>query len=231
LQPNKIDREHEKELAQQELEARPEEVSTESSVRHVVESSQAPPAPDRDMTVDIKNDINTVKEAFALGAVPRGPYLLGLAGTLPYLATSLSTVFLSWNMNTQWPTDSNFLNSFLFSNEAASHWLHVLEPLQVGYGAVIISFLGAIHWGMEFSEKQTLRDRTRFRYAVGVIAPLVAWPTTLMLIVFAFTTQFFAFVSLYFLDTRAMIRGWAPTWYQTYRFILTAVVGAAILIS
>jgi len=60
--PNKIDREHEKELAQQVLEARPEEVSSQSSVRHVIESSQAPPAPDRDMTADIKNDIVSLCE-------------------------------------------------------------------------------------------------------------------------------------------------------------------------
>lgn len=71
---------------------------------------------------------------------------LGLAGTLPYLGTSLATTFLSWNLNTEWPSQSQFVNHFLMSHESASHYLHLLEPIQVGYGAVIISFLGAIHW-------------------------------------------------------------------------------------
>jgi hypothetical protein len=36
----KIDREHEKKVAQQKLEARPDEVSSESSVRHFLEFGQ-----------------------------------------------------------------------------------------------------------------------------------------------------------------------------------------------
>jgi hypothetical protein len=87
-----------------------------------------------------------VKETFELNSVPREPYALGLAGTLPYLATSLSTVYLSWNLGQQWPTSSTFVNSFMVSHETAQRWLSMLEPIQLGYGAVIISFLGAIHW-------------------------------------------------------------------------------------
>jgi hypothetical protein len=174
---------------------------------------------------------NTIKDTFALSAVPREAYAVGLAGTLPYLATSLSTVFLSWNLNTQWPTDSYFLNSFMFSNEAAAHWMHILEPIQLGYGAVIISFLGAIHWGLEFAERQAAADRTRARYAIGVLAPAVAWPTILMPVEWALTTQFAAFCALYFVDSRATVKGWAPAWYGTYRFVLTAIVGTAIVVS
>jgi len=91
-----------------------------------------------------------VKDTFDLSSVPREPYALGLAGTLPYFATSISTMYLSWNINTQWPTDSNFVNSFMLSNESAHQWLTTLESLQMGYGAVIISFLGAIHWVCTF---------------------------------------------------------------------------------
>ncbi|KAK4234212.1 hypothetical protein C8A03DRAFT_38028 [Achaetomium macrosporum] len=231
LQPKGIDRDFEKEVAQKKLETRPEEVTSQSSVRHVLEESQAPPDENPDVMVDLKNDLNTVKETFALGSVPREAYALGLAGTLPYLATSLSTVFLSWNLNIDYPTQSLHLNSLLFDHDAAAHWLQVLEPIQVGYGAVIVSFLGAIHWGLEFAEKQPARDRTRVRYAIGVLAPIVAWPTIFMPTVWALTTQFSAFGALYFADARATARGWAPPWYQTYRFVLTAVVGVALLVS
>lgn len=174
---------------------------------------------------------NTVKDTFALASVPREAFGLGLAGTLPYLATSLSTVILSWNLNMDWPTQSSFLNAFLFNHEAAAQWLHILEPIQVGYGAVIISFLGAIHWGLEFGERQADENRTRLRYGIGVLAPAVAWPTIYMPIEWALTTQFAAFCALYFTDSRATVKGWAPAWYASYRFVLTAVVGAAIAIS
>jgi hypothetical protein len=64
-----------------------------------------------------------------------------------------------------------------------------------------------------------------------VIAPAVAWPTMLMPIEYALITQFLAFNFLYFADTRATVRGWAPPWYATYRFVLTFVVGASIVVS
>jgi len=147
------------------------------------------------------------------------------------MGTSVATLYLSWSLNTTWPTSSNFLNSILVSHETASQWLHLVEPVQVGYGAVIISFLGAIHWGLEFAEKHTARERTRFRYAMGVIAPAIAWPTVFMPVEWALTTQFLSFTFLYLADSRATTRGWTPHWYGTYRFVLTAVVGAAIFIS
>ncbi|KAK4249164.1 hypothetical protein C7999DRAFT_39721 [Corynascus novoguineensis] len=231
LQPNKIDKEFEREVAQKKLEQRPEEVSSSSSVRAVFEASQTSPPDEPDVMEGLKGDINTVKETFALASVPREPFVLGLAGTLPYLVTSLSTVILSWNLNTDWPTKSSFVNAFLFNHEEAAQWLHFLEPIQVGYGAVIISFLGAIHWGLEFAEKQTLEDRARLRYGIGVLAPAVAWPTIFMPIQWALTTQFAAFCVLYYVDSQATVKGWAPPWYASYRFVLTAVVGAAIAIS
>jgi hypothetical protein len=53
----------------------------------------------------------------------------------------------------------------------------------------------------------------------------------LMPIEYALITQFLAFNFLYFADTRATVRGWAPPWYATYRFVLTFVVGASIVVS
>ncbi|KAK4145126.1 uncharacterized protein C8A04DRAFT_36055 [Dichotomopilus funicola] len=231
VQPTTIDKQHEKELGQQKLKARPDEVTEESSVRHAFEQSQAPPPKDREVTADLKEDLHAIKDTFALSTVPREAFTLGLAGTLPYLATSLSTVLLSWNLNVDWPTQSSFLNSFLFSHETAAYWLQLIEPIQIGYGAVIISFLGAIHWGLEFGEKAPLPERTRLRYTIGTLAPAVAWPSAFLPLEWALTVQFGAFAALYFVDSQATVRGWAPAWYSTYRFVLTGVVGIAILIS
>lgn len=60
--PTQIDKEHEKKVAQQKLEARPEEVSTQSSVRHFLESDQTSTTKVTDKDVeevggDLKKDI------------------------------------------------------------------------------------------------------------------------------------------------------------------------------
>lgn len=75
----------------------------------------------------------TIKETFALNEVPREAFFVGLAGVIPYLATSASTVYLAWDINHA----SMDGHGFLLSGETAELLLHILEPLQIGYGAVV----------------------------------------------------------------------------------------------
>lgn len=58
---------------------------------------------------------------------------VGLAGVVPYLATSLSTVYLSFDIQYA----ANHGKGFLMSGEVAEELLHLLEPLQLGYGASV----------------------------------------------------------------------------------------------
>lgn len=221
---DKIDPKEQREVLEAKLEAHPDDVSSGSSVRQVFERSPAPPHED-DMLAGIKSDMATIKETFALNHVPRESLVLGAAGVLPYLATSLSTVYLAFDINHA----KDHGAGYLFHPDTARELLTLLEPIQIGYGAVIISFLGAIHWGLEYAGyggKHSYR-----RYAIGVVAPAVAWPTMLMPVEYALITQFLAFNFLYFTDTRAASRGWCPPWYGTYRFVLTFIVGASIVIS
>ncbi|KAK2038496.1 hypothetical protein LZ31DRAFT_533190 [Colletotrichum somersetense] len=228
---DKIDKKAEKEIAQRKLEARPEEVTTESTTRRFWEPAPANPENDENLAGGLKKEVNIVRDTFNLSEVPREPYALGLAGTLPYLATSLSTVYLSWDLNVEWPSTSAFVNHIYMNHESAQYWLSLLEPIQLGYGAIIISFLGAVHWGMEYAEKTPHPRRTRFRYGMGVLAPMIAWPSLLMPVEYALTSQFAAFTFLYLADTRAKNKGWTPPWYGVYRFVLTAIVGASIFVS
>lgn len=122
---------------------------------------------------------------------------MGLAGTLPYLATSISTVFLSWELN-----HSTAGYGMLFSEANATYLLHIMEPLQIGYGASILSFLGAIHWGLEWAGYGGPQGYKR--YAIGVVAPMVAWSTLLMPVEGALIGQFLGFVGLYYVDTRTL---------------------------
>lgn len=56
-----------------------------------------------------------------------------MAGVLPYLATSLSTVYCAWEIKHAAETGVGLL----MSGNTAELLLHVLEPLQIGYGAVV----------------------------------------------------------------------------------------------
>ncbi|KAI9675486.1 MAG: hypothetical protein M1829_003290 [Trizodia sp. TS-e1964] len=211
-------------LAAATLVPHPEEVSSESSVRHIIERDEKR-EDDVDMLAGVKSDIRTIKETFNLSAVPEKAYYIGLAGVLPYLATSVSTVYLAWDINYATAHGAGFL----LSGQNAELLLHIIEPLQIGYGAVIISFLGAIHWGLEWARYGN--QTSNRRYAIGVIAPAVAWPTLLLPVEYALISQFLAFTMLYYSDARATRRGLAPGWYNTYRFVLTFIVGSSIVLS
>lgn len=58
---------------------------------------------------------------------------MGLAGVMPYLATSLSTVWLSFDI--QYAASHG--TGILMSGEVAEQVLHIIEPLQLGYGATV----------------------------------------------------------------------------------------------
>ncbi|KAI5293039.1 hypothetical protein KEM52_005875 [Ascosphaera acerosa] len=107
--------------------------------------------------------------------------------------------------------------------------LDIMEPIQVGYGAVILSFLGAIHWGFEWAQ---LGGRNgMYRYLPGILAPAVAWPTLFLPFETALLAQFGAFGILYFFDASASEKGTAPAWYGNYRWLLTFVIGISVFVT
>jgi hypothetical protein len=89
--------------------------------------------------------------------------------------------------------------------------------------------LGAIHWGLEWAGFGGTQGYPR--YSIGIISTALAWPTLLLPAEYALIAQFLVFNFLYYTDARATRRGWAPSWYGVYRFVLTFVVGASIVVS
>jgi hypothetical protein len=127
-----IDEKAEQKIAKTEIEAHPSEVSIESSVRHVFEKGQSEQKGD-EMTGAIKADLRTIKETFSLADVPRESLYIGAAGVIPYAATSLSTVYLAYDINHAHDTG----RGILFSPETAHQLLDIITPIQIGYGAVV----------------------------------------------------------------------------------------------
>lgn len=74
-----------------------------------------------------------IKQTFSLQDVPKEALYIGLAGVIPYLATSLETVYLSFEVNRAAAAGEGLL----FSGQSAELMLHMLEPIQIGYGAVV----------------------------------------------------------------------------------------------
>jgi hypothetical protein len=133
LPVDKIDPKAEHKLAKEHIEPHPSEVSGESSVRHVFEQGQAPKSQDDEMLGAIKADLGTIKETFSLAEVPKESLYIGAAGVIPYAATSLSTVFLAYDINQAHATG----HGIVFSPETAHQLLEIITPIQIGYGAVV----------------------------------------------------------------------------------------------
>ena len=130
---DKVNTKAEEKLAKTTLEAHPGDVSGESSVRHVFEESPGPKVENDEMMGAMKSDLKTIKETFSLADVPKESLYIGAAGIIPYAATSLSTVYLAWDINHAHATGTGVI----FSPELAHQLLEIITPIQIGYGAVV----------------------------------------------------------------------------------------------
>jgi len=99
--------------------------------------------------------------------------------------------------------------------------------IQVTYGAVMLSFLGALHWGMEFAGFGGHKGYSRL--ALGAAPVIYAWPTLALDPTMALIAQWVGFTGLWYADLRATSAGWAPKWYSQYRFYLSLLVGTSII--
>jgi len=162
---------------------------------------------------NISQDFASITSAIA-AEVPKPILYTGLAGTMPYVGTTVSTLYYARSAG-------------LFPEEAAIAIMDASAHIQVTYGAIILSFLGALHWGMEFAAYGGYKGYKRL--ALGVAPLLAAWPTLAMEPHIALVAQWFAFTGLWYADMRVTEAGWTPRWYSQYRFYLSILVGSCII--
>jgi len=156
--------------------------------------------------------------------VPKPILLTGLAGAIPYIGTAATSLYFARQAGllaaghaarVEYDTAINLL-------EAALH-------TQVTYGAVLLSFLGALHWGMEFSGYGGQKGYSRL--ALGVAPVVFAWSTLSLDPTMALTAQWVGFTSLWYADMRVTAAGWTPPWYSQYRFYLSILIGTCIILT
>jgi hypothetical protein len=98
-----------------------------------------------------------------------------------------------------------------------------------GYGAIILSFVGALHWGVAMS-LPGLSERQRSRcFAWSVVPALIAWPAFLFSPLFAAPLLVFGFLVHYLQDRRLARQALLPEWYLPLRLRLTSVAVLCLL--
>ena len=126
---------------------------------------------------------------------------------------------------------------------AAASWMplgsradRLIELAFVTYAAVILAFLGAVHWGFVLSSPALDRTGSKFGLRWGVIPSLLGWLAVMMAIVGVplwlvsfFLVMDFALCRL--MDGRMMpMYSTPPAWYLPLRTRLTALVIISALI-
>jgi len=138
----------------------------------------------------------------APAALPPWTRALGYGGLVPFVACALIMLLV---------TDPEIR--------------HVAGRVQVGYGAVILSFLGGVHWGLALLGRT---GRASGMLAIGVVPSLVGWATLLVPFETAVAVQVAAFGGFWLYEHRVLGAGVVPQEYLALRRWLTLVVCASL---
>ena len=129
--------------------------------------------------------------------------ILGYAGLIPFITFSLGTWF-----NLAIIDDAHFI---------------VLT-----YAAVILSFMGAIHWGVAMSINHKMVNTI---LGLSVIPALLGWLALLIPMLYGYGLLIFSFIILYWADKYISDQGMLPGWYLPMRLVLTSIVVLSLLVS
>lgn len=122
---------------------------------------------------------------------------LGVAGLIPFAVALL----LAWWGPTVWQVVATY--SFVY------------------YSAVILSFLGGVHWGAAI---QNAQEGSRRRLVLAMVPSLLAWPALMMNTVSGLWILLAGFILIGGYDMSREGRVGFPRWYLTLRAVLTLVV-------
>ncbi|WP_270934276.1 DUF3429 domain-containing protein [Falsiroseomonas oryzae] len=135
--------------------------------------------------------------------LPAPARLLGPAGLIPFVALALGT----W---AGWP------------GAAAA---------QVAYGATILAFLGAVHWGLALRAPASERRAEWPRLGLGVVPALIAWVALLLPVSFGLGLLALAIPAVAAVETSATRAGLMPSSYLRLRYLLSAGASASCAIT
>ena len=142
-------------------------------------------------------------------SIPFSAGFLGVSGLIPFICLTCGMVF-EWDLGVE--------VSFVLR----------------AYSAVILSFLGGIHWGIAI-QNSLLENRPSIKLSLhltlSVIPSLLGWVGLLASELAGFCIIIVGFVLILAIDLRiAQING-MPEWYPRLRKLLTLIVGGCLVIA
>ncbi len=153
-----------------------------------------------------KKAVKKKKAVTVKDKLPKIAQLLGYLGVIPFIALALTLVL-----------DSSF--SILGATDNTG--------ILLGYAAIVISFIGAVHWGVALAGSS--KNKTSL-YVYGVVPSLVAWSALFLPEVAALAGMAVVVIVLYFMD-RALLSGLVPAGYFKMRLFLTLIVSLSLLVA
>jgi Protein of unknown function (DUF3429) len=110
----------------------------------------------------------------------------------------------------------------------ASHSGLLLDAL-LSYGAVILSFVGALHWGFAMSQSNMTMNQRTHSFVWSVVPCLLAWVALLMTLKYAVVLLVLGFLIHFWQDWRLVQRVNLPAWYLPLRLKLTLVACLSLI--
>lgn len=138
--------------------------------------------------------------------VPVYPRWLGAAGLLPFVALAI----LVW--------------------VPGEHQTLAAQAL-LAYGAVILAFVGALHWGLAMSLQPAQHALAARMYVWSVVPALLAWVALLLPAAWAVAILLAGLWGQYAQDRRLHRTGILPHWYLPLRLVLTSVASLALALA
>lgn len=101
----------------------------------------------------------------------------------------------------------------------------------MAYGAVILSFVGALHWGFAMSQSDMTTHQRTNSFVWSVVPSLLAWVALLMTPKYAVMLLVAGFLIHFWQDRRLVQLVNLPAWYLPMRLNLTLVACVSLLFS
>ena len=122
-----------------------------------------------------------------------------------------------------------FASLALFIHFGPQVWTAHAQFALLAYGAVILSFLGGILWGMAI--KSDREDALLVLLGASVLPSLLGWISLMVIPSIAVMLQIAGFLAMFLTDRKLAGNGLGPSWYMNLRGPLTAGVVACLAIA
>lgn len=99
----------------------------------------------------------------------------------------------------------------------------------VAYGAVILSFVGALHWGFAMSQSDMTTLQRKHSFLWSIVPSLIAWSALLLTYKYATALLVSGFMIHFWQDKRLVKQVDLPVWYLPLRLQLTLVACVSLL--